>query len=78
MSRAPRFDAGGKKIESARFLHVLFNGQLVQKDVVVDGPTRAAMEIPEAARNPLMIQGDHGPVALRNIYIRPLRPLVVR
>jgi hypothetical protein len=25
-----------------------------------------------------MIQGDHGPVALRNIYIRPLRPIVVR
>ena len=40
---SPRFDAGGKKTESARFLRVLFNGQLVQKDVVVDGPTRAAL-----------------------------------
>lgn len=76
--RAPRFDAAGKKTEPARFQRVLFNGQLVQKDVAVDGPTRAAMEIPEAPRNPLMIQGDHGPVALRNIYIRPLRPIVVR
>jgi hypothetical protein len=28
--------------------------------------------------NPLMIQGDHGPVAFRNIYIRPLRPLILR
>ena len=36
------------------------------------------MEIPEAAENSLMIQGDHGPVAVRNIYWRPLRPLVVR
>jgi hypothetical protein len=76
--RAPRFDASGRKTEPARFLRVLFNGQLVQKDVSVDGPTRAAREIPEAARNPLMIQGDHGPVALRNIYVRPLRPIVVR
>jgi hypothetical protein len=25
-----------------------------------------------------MLQGDHGPVAFRNIYVRPLRPLVVR
>jgi hypothetical protein len=25
-----------------------------------------------------MIQGDHGPVAFRNIHIRPLRPLVLR
>jgi hypothetical protein len=57
---------------------VLFNNQLVQKDVAIDGPTRAGLSIPEAAKNPLMIQGDHGPVALRNIYIRPLRPMVVR
>ena len=70
--------SGGKKTESARFLRVLFNGQLVQKDVVVDGPTRAALSIPEAPKNPLMIQGDHGPVALRNIHVRPLRPIVVR
>ena len=76
--RAPRFDAGGKKTESARFQRVLFNGQQVQKDVAVDGPTRAALSIPEAAKNPLMIQGDHGPVALRNIHVRPLRPIVVR
>jgi len=76
--RAPRFDASGKKTEPARFQRVLFNGQLVQKDVAIDGPTRAHLAIPEAPQNPLMIQGDHGPVALRNIYVRPLRPLVVR
>jgi hypothetical protein len=26
----------------------------------------------------LMIQGDHGPVAFRNIHVRPLRPLILR
>lgn len=72
--RAPRFDASGKKVENARFLRVLHNGQEVQKDVEVDGPTRAHMNIPEAALNPLMLQGDHGPVAYRNLYLRPLRP----
>jgi hypothetical protein len=76
--RAPRFDPSGKKAAPAHFLRVLFNGQLVQKDVDVAGPTRAHLEIPEAAQNPLMIQGDHGPVALRNLYIRPLRPIVMR
>jgi hypothetical protein len=76
--RAPRFDASGRKTENARFIRVLFNGQLVQKDVEIDGPTRAALEIPEAAQNPLMIQGDHGPVAFRHVYVRPLRPLVLR
>jgi hypothetical protein len=76
--RAPRFDAAGRKIQPARFQRVLFNGQLVQKDVDAEGPTRAHLSIPEAAENPLMIQGDHGPVAFRNIYVRPLRPLIVR
>ena len=76
--RAPRFDAAGKKTGPARFQRVLFNGQLVQKDVDIDGPTRAHLAIPEAAQNPLMLQGDHGPVAFRNMYVRPLRPLVTR
>ena len=68
--RAPRFDASGKKTENARFLRVLHNGVLVQQDVEVDGGTRAHMNIPEAPTNPLMLQGDHGPVAFRNIYIK--------
>lgn len=76
--RAPRFDASGKKTAPARFERVLHNGRLVQKEVDVAGPTRAHLPIPEAAQNPLMIQGDHGPVAIRHVYVRPLRPLVVR
>ena len=70
--RAPRFDASGKKTEDARFLRVEHNGVVIHENVSAEGPTRASMEFPEAAANPLMIQGDHGPVALRNIYIRPL------
>lgn len=76
--RAPRFDANGKKIENAKFLRVVHNGLSVQKVVEVDGPTRAAINIAEAATNPIMLQGDHGPVAFRNIYWRPLRDLIKR
>ncbi len=76
--RAPRFDPSGKKTAPAHFQRVLFNGQLIQKDVDVAGPTRAHLPVAEAAQHPLMIQGDHGPVAIRNIYIRPLRAIVVR
>ncbi len=76
--RGPRFDASGKKIENARFLRVLYNGLLVQENVEVEGPTRASMTHPEAPTNPLMIQGDHGPIALRNIYVHPLRPIIDR
>jgi Domain of Unknown Function (DUF1080) len=74
--QGPRFDATGKKIANATFLRVLHNGMLVHERTEVDGPTRSGMEIREASENPLMLQGDHGPVAYRNIYIRALRPLV--
>jgi hypothetical protein len=76
--RAPRFDANGRKTENAKFIRVVHNGLSIQKNVEVDGPTRASMDSPEAATNPLMLQGDHGPVAFRNIHIRPLREIIER
>lgn len=76
--RAPRFDSAGKKTENAKFIRVLHNGILIQEDVEAEGPTRAHMNIPEASGNPLMLQGDHGPVAYRNIYVHELRPIVER
>jgi len=76
--QAPRFDAGGKKAANAKFVRVLYNTQLEQENVEVEGGTRAHMPIEEAPLNPLMLQGDHGPVAFRNIYWRPLRPIINR
>jgi hypothetical protein len=71
--RAPRFDVNGKKIENARFLKVIHNGTVIHENVEVEGPTRAAMEAPEAPLGPLMLQGDHGQVAYRNIRFQSLR-----
>jgi hypothetical protein len=65
--RAPRFDEAGNKLENARFEKVYLNGALIQENVEVTGPTRAAAFDDEAATGPLMLQGDHGPVAFRNI-----------
>jgi hypothetical protein len=73
--QAPRFDEQGKKIANAKFLRVLHNGVLIHENIERERPTTAAMKHPEAAANPLMLQGDHGPIAYQNIYIRPLRPL---
>jgi hypothetical protein len=73
--QGPRFDASGRKVANAKFLRVLHNGVLIHENVEAEGPTRSGLEIPEAVENPLMLQGDHGPVAYRNIYIRPLRPI---
>jgi hypothetical protein len=71
--RAPRFDSSGKKIENARFIKVIHNGVTVHENYESSGPTRAHMERAESPQGPLMIQGDHGPVAFRVIRIRPLR-----
>jgi hypothetical protein len=71
--RAPRFDKTGKKIANARFVKVIHNGILVHRNAEVTGPTRAGTYRDEKPRGPLMLQGDHGPVAYRNIWIVPLK-----
>lgn len=67
--QAPRFDASGKKTENARFLRVELNGILIHENVEVSGPTRGPLTSNEAARGPLLFQGDHGAVAFRNITV---------
>ncbi|RRB01010.1 3-keto-disaccharide hydrolase [Larkinella rosea] len=68
--QAPRFDASGKKIENARMLLVELNGVAIHENVELAGPTRGALGKDEVASGPLRIQGDHGPVAIRNIIIK--------
>jgi hypothetical protein len=65
--RAPRFNAAGQKIENARFNYVDLNGVRIHDNVEVPLPTGGPVENNEKALGPLMIQGDHGPVAFRNI-----------
>ena len=68
--RAPRFDAGGKKTENAKFIKVVHNGQVIHENVESPRPTCAAHWLDEKAKGPLMLQGDHGPVAYYNIMIK--------
>ncbi|MEM9721919.1 MAG: family 16 glycoside hydrolase [Bacteroidota bacterium] len=68
--RAPKFDESGQKISPATFEWVYHNGQLIHENVEVFGPTRAAAFEDEAPMGPLMLQGDHGPVAFRNIRFK--------
>jgi hypothetical protein len=72
--RAPRFDSLGRKTENARFVRVELNGKLVQENVEAEGCTRSCLDLPEAPKNPVMLQGDHGPVAYRNIVMKGIRP----
>lgn len=72
--RAPRFDEYGNKIANARFEKVIHNGVIVHEDVELTGPTRASAYNDEKPTGPLMLQGDHGPVAYRNIWIESIGP----
>ncbi len=70
--QAPRFDAQGKKTANAKFLKVLLNGVVIHENLEMPGPTPGGVDGKEKAKGPLMFQGNHGPVAYRNIRIEPL------
>ena len=65
--QAPRFDEKGQKIKNAILKKVYHNGFLIHDNVELTGPTRGPVFPDEAATGPLFIQGDHGPVAFKNI-----------
>lgn len=69
--RAPRFDPAGQKTASARFVRVVLNGHLIHEDVDADTPTGSNWVKKETPTGPFLIQADHGPVAVRNVRIRP-------
>jgi hypothetical protein len=71
--RAPRFDASGKKIANARVVKVTHNGKVVHENVELTGPTRGGLTDDDKPLGPLRLQGDHGPVAYRNLRIKPIQ-----
>lgn len=68
--RAPTFDARHRKQSNARFVRVVHNGQVIHENVEVQGPTRSARWPDEQPFGPILLQGDHGPVAFRNLRVR--------
>jgi len=70
--QAPRFDAQKKKVANARFVKVVLNGQVIHENVEVPTPTGSAWRLKkEMEEGPLLLQGTHGPVAFRNVRVRP-------
>ncbi len=70
--RAPRFDDAGKKTANARFEKAVLNGTTIHEDVELLYPTGHAWHQQEKPVGPLLLQADHGPVAFRNVRVRPL------
>jgi hypothetical protein len=68
--QAPRFE-DGKKTVNAKFLKVTLNDEAIHENVEAPKPTGGELSSKEVETGPLMLQGDHGPIAFRNIKITP-------
>lgn len=64
---APTFDDAGRKTANAVVRRIVHNGVVVHENVALTGPTRGPALNGEAARGPIVIQGDHGPIAFKNV-----------
>ena len=45
---------------------------VIHENVEVSGPTRSAHWEDEKPTGPILLQGDHGPVAYRNLRVDPI------
>ncbi len=70
--RAPRFDKKGDKISNAKMERVVQNGILIHDNIELTGPTRGSTFNDEKPWGPIRIQGNHGLVAFRNMWLREL------
>lgn len=59
-----------RKVQNARFDLVELNGQVVHKNREVEYATGLNWNRPEPAKGPIMLQLDHGPVAVRKFRVR--------
>jgi len=67
--QAARFDKDGRKTAHARFVKIVHNGIVIQQNVEVPwacGPNWDRKQYPQG---PIIIQGDYGPIAVRNVRI---------
>jgi len=68
--KSPRFDKAGKKTAHAKFVKVVHNGKLIQEDVEVPYASGTNWDRKQFPQGPIIIQGDYGPIAIRNVRIR--------
>ena len=67
---SPRFDKAGNKTAHARFVKVVHNGKVIQEDVEVPYACGTNWNRKQYPQGPIIIQGDYGPIAVRNVRIR--------
>lgn len=67
--QSPRFDKDGRKTTHARFT-VVHNGLLIQENVEAPYASGTNWDRKQYPQGPIIIQGDYGPIAVRNVRIK--------
>jgi hypothetical protein len=77
--RAPKFDAQGNKTANARIIKVTLNDKMIHEHVELPHALNGGLSTggkndrgKEVPTGPILLQGNHGPVAYRNFRIKPL------
>lgn len=68
--QSPRFDETGKKTAYAKFVRVVHNGVIIQEHVEVPYASGTNWNRKQYPQGPIIIQGDYGPIAIRNVRVR--------
>ena len=72
--QSARFDKAGKKTANARFVKVVHNGVVIQENFEVPYACGTNWKRRQFPRGPIIIQGDYGPIAIRNVRVRDWKP----
>lgn len=71
--KSPRFDAKGEKTANAMIVKAVLNGEVIHENQELKTPTGGNWSKKETATGPFMLQADHGPVAFRNVRVKPTK-----
>jgi hypothetical protein len=69
--QSPRFNEAGEKITNAKFVRVVHNGLVIQENVETPWANGTNWDRPQRPSGPVIIQGDYGPIAIRNATLTP-------
>jgi hypothetical protein len=67
---SPRFDKTSNKTAHAGFVKVVHNGIVIQENVDVPYASGTNWDRKQYPQGPIIIQGDYGPIAVRNVRIK--------
>ncbi|MFO0824854.1 MAG: DUF1080 domain-containing protein [Gemmataceae bacterium] len=71
--KSPRFNEQGEKTANAMIVKATLNGEVIHENQELKTPTGANWNKKENPSGPFMLQADHGPVAFRNVKIKPAK-----